>query len=81
MSQEQFESAFADVFEDMLGWDVELTEDDGPGTVEAWNSLVHIRLVHALESRFDIRLPDSALLEEQTVGSLKELVRERASLS
>jgi len=74
MTDQEFEAAFADVLEDVFGWDVELTADDSPETVETWDSLVHIRLVHNLESRFDVRLPDSALLEEQTVGSLKQLV-------
>ena len=37
--------------------------------------------MHALETRFDVRLPDAALLEEQSVGSLKTLVLEHAGLS
>lgn len=81
MSDVAFDSGFLTVFEDILGWDLELTDDDGPATVETWNSLAQVRLVHALESRFDIRLPDSALLEEQTVGSLRRLVRERVAAS
>ena len=76
MSDEAFDTAFAEVFEDIFGWDVELTEDDSPATIETWDSLVHIRLVHALETRFDVRLPDSALLEVQTMGSLKRLTLE-----
>jgi acyl carrier protein len=79
VSDQAFETALSDVFEDVLGWDVELTDADGPDTVEAWDSLANIRLVHALEGRFDIRLPDSALLEPQTVASLKGLVRELAA--
>jgi acyl carrier protein len=73
-----FDAAFKDALEEVLGWDVELSEDDGPGTVEGWDSLMQIRLVHALETRFDVRLPDSALLEEQNVASLKTLVRNHA---
>ena len=73
-----FDAAFKDALEDVLGWDVQLSEDDGPGTVEGWDSLMQIRLVHALETRFDVRLPDSALLEEQNVASLKTLVRKHA---
>jgi acyl carrier protein len=79
MSDVAFDSGFWNVFEEILGWDLELTDDDGPGTVETWNSLAQIRLVHALESRFGIRLPDSALLEEQTIGSLRRLVQERVA--
>jgi acyl carrier protein len=71
---EQFEQTFTEVFEEVLGWDVEIGDDDRPGTVEGWDSLAQIRIVHELETRFDVRLPDEALLEEQSVGSLKRLV-------
>lgn len=75
---EQFERDFRAVFEDVFGWGIEIGEDDGPATLEGWDSLAQIRLVHELESRFGVRLPDSALLEEQSVGSLKALVLEHA---
>jgi acyl carrier protein len=78
---EQFESEFRDVFEEVLGWDIELSDDDGPSTVEGWDSLAQIRLVHELETRFDVRLPDVALLEQQSVGSLKTLVLANAGRS
>jgi len=74
----RFDSAFRDVFEEVLGWDVEVADDDNPSTVEGWDSLAQIRLVHELETRFGVRLPDEALLEEQSVGSLKTLVLEHA---
>lgn len=74
-----FDQAFADVLEDIFGWGVSLGDEDTPATVEGWDSLAQIRLVHALEGRFDVRLPDSALLEEQSVGSLKALVRAHAA--
>jgi acyl carrier protein len=79
-SQAQFDRVFHDVLEDVLGWGVVYTDADGPTTVEGWDSLAQIRLVNALETAFDVRLPDSALLEEQTVGSLKELVAERGAV-
>ncbi|HEV7162119.1 MAG TPA: acyl carrier protein [Solirubrobacteraceae bacterium] len=71
---EQFERDFQSVLEDVFGWGIEIGDQDGPATVEEWDSLAQIRLVHELESRFGVRLPDTALLEEQSVGSLKELV-------
>jgi acyl carrier protein len=71
---EAFDRAFSEVLEDVFGWGTELGDEDGPAAVEGWDSLAQIRLVHELESRFDVRLPDAALLEQQTVGSLKALV-------
>jgi acyl carrier protein len=73
---EQFERDFQTVFEDVLGWGVVVGDEDSPKTLEGWDSLAQIRLVHELESRFGVRLPDSALLEEQSVGSLKAIVLE-----
>ena len=77
MSATNIRPPFDEVLEDVLGWDIEIGDDDGPGTVDGWDSLSHIRLIHALETRFDVRLPDDALLGEQTAGSLRQLVRER----
>ncbi|MHB8243208.1 MAG: acyl carrier protein [Solirubrobacteraceae bacterium] len=74
IADEQFERDFQTVFEDVFGWGVEIGDQDGPATIEEWDSLAQIRLVHELESRFGVRLPDAALLEEQSVGSLKALV-------
>jgi acyl carrier protein len=73
-ADERFERIFREVFEDVLGWDVEIGDADRPGTVEGWDSLAQIRIVHELETRFTVRLPDDALLEEQSVASLKHLV-------
>jgi acyl carrier protein len=76
---EQFEREFQGVLEDIFGWAIDISDDDEPATVEGWDSLAQIRLVHELESRFGVRLPDEALLERQSVGSLKTLVLEQAS--
>jgi acyl carrier protein len=79
IADEQFEQGFQAVFEDVLGWGMQIGDEDGPGTLEGWDSLAQIRLVNELENRFGVRLPDAALLEEQSVGSLKALVLENAA--
>jgi acyl carrier protein len=73
-ADDQFERNFREAFEEVLGWGVEVRDDDRPGTVEGWDSLAQIRIVHELETRFSVRLPDDALLEEHTVSSLRQLV-------
>jgi acyl carrier protein len=74
----QFERDFQAVLEDVFGWGIEIGDEDGPATIEDWDSLAQVRLVHEIEGRFGVRLPDSALLEEHSVGALKVLVLEHA---
>ena len=76
-----FDRRFHDVLEDILGWSATYADGDGPATVESWDSLAQIRLVNALETEFRVRLPDTALLEEQTVASLKRLLVAQKELS
>lgn len=75
MNADEFERTFQEAFEEVLGWGTEISDDDDPATVEGWDSLAQIRIVHELETRFGVRLPDDALLESQSVGSLKRLVQ------
>ena len=76
-SLQELDQSFDEVLEDILGWDLEISDDDGPGTVEGWDSLAQVRLIHALETRFAVRLPDAALFGELTAGALKRLIREQ----
>ena len=50
-----------------------------PETIETWDSLAQVRLVHELETAFGVRLPDSALLEPQDVASLRDMVVAQAA--
>jgi len=76
-----FERRFHEVLEDVLGWGTTYVDTDGPASVEAWDSLAQIRIVNALETTFGVRLPDEALLDQQTVGSLKRLVTEQEAVA
>ena len=79
MTSGEFELRFRGVLEDVLGWELELSDTDSPETIESWDSLAHVRLVHELETAFGVRLPDSALLEQHDVTSLRELVLAHAA--
>ena len=53
----------------------ELTPDD----VEKWDSLNHLRLITAIENRFQIRLSMSQIQSIQCLGDLHGYVEEAAS--
>ena len=54
-------------------------EDTLPDDVRGWDSLAHIRLVHAIECEFDCELPDDLLLVGKPLGDLAAAVRDSAT--
>jgi acyl carrier protein len=65
---EQLEAVFRDVFDDP--WLV-LTDDMTAADVPDWDSLAHINLMMAIESRFDVRFSDRELNGFANVGELE----------
>ncbi|MBB5953682.1 acyl carrier protein [Saccharothrix tamanrassetensis] len=64
-----------EILVDLLDLDRELADTDGRHTVEDWNSLAHVRIVHALETEFAVRLPDWVLTADRiTVAELAKLI-------
>ncbi|WP_112261444.1 acyl carrier protein [Lentzea terrae] len=64
-----------EILMDLLDLDHEPADTDGRHTIEDWNSLAHVRIVHALESEFDVRFPDWVLTADRvTVAELAELI-------
>jgi acyl carrier protein len=57
----------------------ELGVDDSPETVDRWDSLNHLKLITAVESAFDIRLPMKTVLKIDTIKALIEAVENRIS--
>lgn len=63
------------VFTDVIGSPPARGMSTVPADVEGWDSLGHIRLVHALERKFDCRLDDDALTPGQSLGGLVTALR------
>ena len=61
----------------LLGDDVPITDDLGPGQVQGWDSLGHVRLLTSLESTYAISVDMDDLVALQTVGDIRNLLREK----
>ena len=44
-----------------------LTEDTGYGTIEKWDSLMHMRLVMEIEEEYDVEIPIDEVPEIKTL--------------
>jgi acyl carrier protein len=51
-----------------------LSASSSPESVEAWDSVMHLNLVLALEQRFNIALPPEAIEKIKTLGAAAEVV-------
>jgi acyl carrier protein len=67
------------VFLDVLGTAPARGAQTVPDDVEGWDSLGHIRLVHALEQEFACLFDDEALLVGVPLGALVTAIRAGAA--
>ena len=52
----------------------ELCMEASPETLDTWDSLNHLRLITAIETSFDVRLPMKTVLAIDTIEALVEAV-------
>lgn len=49
----------------------QMTEDDGPGTLEAWDSVTHLNLILAVEAEFGVQFDTAEIPELLSVGKIR----------
>jgi len=54
-----------------------IAETDGPGALESWDSVAHIRLLAAIEREYSVRLEAEEFAEAATVAELRALLRRK----
>ena len=71
---ERLNLVFHDVFDDDS---IVIGEDTTAEYIDDWDSLMHITLVLAVESEFDIRLKAAEVGKLENVGALLDILQER----
>lgn len=51
-----------------------VADEDGPDTIESWDSLAHVHLVLALEAEFDLALSPDDAAEMLSVGAIRRIL-------
>ncbi len=70
----EVQELFRDVFDDE---NLVISEDTSAADIDDWDSLSHIRLVVAIEKKFDIKFAFGELQELKNVGEMLELIQEK----
>ena len=72
--QDRLNEIFCEVFDDD---DIRITPGTTANEVEGWDSLSHVNLIVAIESRFNIRFSQKELLTFKNVGDLMNCIRSK----
>ncbi len=74
MNQSEIIANMADIFDEVFEYEGALASDTTSDAVEEWDSLGHIRLVLAVESKFGVRFQPSEVVGLKNLGELADLV-------
>lgn len=78
MNQSEIIAEMADIFDEVFEYEGALSSETTASEVEEWDSLGHIRLVLAVESKFGIRFQPSEVAGLKNLGELADLVAQKA---
>lgn len=73
MVSERLAQVFREIFSDD---DLVVTDATTADEVPGWDSLAHINLIYAVESEFDVSIPDELLSSFANVGELRACIEE-----
>lgn len=80
MNDEETLVSLNSIFRDVLkSPQLVLKESDTASDVEGWDSLNHVILIGAIESRFGIKFRLKELMSMESVGDISRVVREKTS--
>ena len=74
MNQSEIIAGMADIFDEVFDYDGALSAGITSDAVEEWDSLGHIRLVLAVETKFGVRFQPSEVVGLKNLGELADLV-------
>ena len=71
---ERLNEIFCEVFDDD---DIKITPEMTANDVDGWDSLSHVNLIVAIETKFNIRFTQKELLTFKNVGDLLNCIRSK----
>ena len=80
MDREEVRNTLEDVFEQVIGRRVEISDGLTAPDVDGWDSLAHVTLMLSIERRFGVKFTGSEIANGETCGDLiNQLVRKTSA--
>jgi long-chain acyl-CoA synthetase len=61
-----------------LGAETQVTDTDGPGSLDGWDSLGHVKLILVIEGVYGIHIEPSEAMRIETVSDIRAILRNKA---
>jgi acyl carrier protein len=68
-----------DVFEEVLGRRVALSDETTAGDVDGWDSIAHVMLILATEREFGIRFESAEIVNAANVGEFVSVIEAKTA--
>ncbi len=59
----------------------ELSDDIGPGRLEAWDSLGHVNIITAIEDEYDIEISPEEIGEINSITEIKKILIKKGAIT
>ena len=76
MNREEIIERLQEIFEDVLDYNEEITEELSSDDVKEWDSLAHITLMATVEDEFSIKIPTEMMPKLKTVKNIIDAIEE-----
>ena len=57
--------------------DEKLKPEDGPGSIEAWDSINHVNIINTLEEELEITFSDDDIVKMENLKTIEEIVKSK----
>lgn len=76
MNRDEVYARLKEVFQDVFGREVALSDTTTAADVPGWDSLTHITLIGTIEDEFDIKFPMKDVVHMKNIGELVDKIIE-----
>ncbi len=82
MKRDQILATVTLIMQDLLDDEnIQLADATTASDVELWDSVVHVKLMIAIESRYNIRFDTDELTSSETIGELIDMIESKCNIA
>ena len=74
MTREEILNVLKEIFKEVFGEEISITEATSAKDVKGWDSLTHIAIISSVEERFNMKFKMKQVLSMQNIGDMITII-------